>query len=178
MKSFSNFGFVSPSFYRRSGHDSRKGKVRMTQMVLRKFTSADRSVFLEMCEDFYSSGAALEPIPVRQMEETFEKAVAGSPYVMGFIMEAEGKTAGYGIVYPFYSNEAGGLCLMLEEIYVKPEFRSHRLGSQYLERIAQTVSSDVIGLKLEICISNEGARRLYEKHGFEPLRYGIMVKKL
>lgn len=147
-------------------------------MKLTKFTSTGREEFLNMCQDFYSGGAALESIPVEQMEVTFHKIVEGSPYVMGFFMEEDEKIAGYGMVYPFYSNEAGCLCLMLEEIYVKPEFRSHKLGTQYLEMIASTVSPEVKGLKLEICPSNERARKLYETMGFHVLNYGTMIKSL
>ena len=147
-------------------------------MVLRKFTPADREEFLTMCQDFYSGGAALESIPVPQMEESFRQIVAGSPYIQGYMMVEEGKNAGYGIVYPFYSNEAGGLILMLEEIYVKPEFRGKKLGTQYLNTIASAAGGGFAGLKLEICPGNEGARRLYESLGFRVLGYGEMVKKL
>lgn len=147
-------------------------------MQLRKFISSDRADFLEMCRDFYSTGAALKPIPVTQMEHTFESAVEGSPYVMGFILEENGQSAGYGLIYPFYSNEAGGLCLMLEEIYVKPSFRGLGLGTQYLESIASAVSPEVVGLKLEICPTNNRARKLYESMGFSLLGYESMIKAL
>lgn len=147
-------------------------------MQLRKFTPADRADFLEMCVDFYSGGAVLKPIPAAQMEQTFDKAAAGSPYVMGFIMEQEGRSAGYGLIYPFYSNEAGGLCLMLEEIYVKPAFRGLGLGTQYLSNIAAAVGPDVIGLKLEICPANARAKKLYESMGFSLLGYESMIKAL
>ena len=79
-------------------------------MNLRKFTEGDRAVFLSMCEDFYHSGAADTVIPVSQMESSFDQIVQGSPYIQGYIIEADGgNCAGYGIVFPYYSNEGGGL---------------------------------------------------------------------
>ncbi len=153
-------------------------------MKLRKFLPARSELeeFLPMCEDFYSGGATLYPIPRSQMEATFWKAANGSPYAIGYFIETEGKVAGYGLVYPFYSNEAGRLCVMLEEIYVKPEYRCQHLGTAYLEQIAEQVGTDigepVGGLKLEICPTNERARKLYESMGFQVLGYGSMVKKL
>jgi len=147
-------------------------------MYLRKFIPADREEFLSMCADFYSTGAALEPIPESHMEKTFDAAVSGSPHVMGFIMEQEGACAGYGLVYPFYSNESGGLCLMLDEIYVKPDFRGQGLGRAYLETVAAASGLSPVALKLEICPKNLRARKLYESSGFSILGYDSMIKAL
>lgn len=153
-------------------------------MKLRKFRpeASELEGFLSMCEDFYSGGAALYPVSRAQMQATFWKIANGSPYALGYFIETDGKTAGYGLVYPFYSNEAGMLCVMLEEIYIKPEYRCQRLGTSYLEEIADQVGQDIdepVGcLKLEICPTNERARKLYETMGFQVLGYGSMVKKL
>ncbi len=95
-------------------------------MKLRPFVPEDRTDFLDMCADFYSGEAALKPIPSAQMKATFDAVISGSPYVRGFILDQDGNAAGYGLVYPFYSNEAGGLCLMLDEIYVRPEFQGRQ----------------------------------------------------
>lgn len=148
-------------------------------MNLREFSVADKAEFLEMCEDFYGpSGATLEPIPVAQMSRTFDRIVAGSPYAKGYMIEEDGLHCGYGLIYPFYSNEAGGVCLMLEEIYIKPEFRGRQLGTKYLNQIAGMFDDDVVGLKLEICPANPRARKLYESVGFHELGYRTMIKEL
>ena len=134
-----------------------------------------------MCRDFYSGGAAAAEIPVSQMEATFDVILSGTPYAFGYLFDVEGTPAGYALGYPFYSNEAGCFCLMLEEIYVVPAFRSHRLGTEYLQTIARVVSEELSlpigGLKLEVCPSNPRAQKLYEALGFEPLPYIAMVKK-
>ena len=151
-------------------------------MEMKKFTPADKSVFLEMCRDFYSGGAASAPIPESRMEKTFDLIAAGTPYAFGYLFITGGSAAGYAIGFPFYSNEAGCFCLMLEEIYVKPGFRSQKLGSQYLATVADVLSADLgvpfEGLKLEICPSNERAHKLYTAMGFEALVYTNMVKKV
>lgn len=147
-------------------------------MKLRLFEEQDRTAFLDMCTDFYAGGAALHPIPRAQMEQSFQQIMDGSPYIQGFLFLEEGQVAGYALVYPFYSNEMGGLCLMLEEIYIKPQFRGRGLGSQYLQQVAKAFGRPVAGLKLEVCPENEGARKLYERSGFHPLAYQSMVKTL
>ena len=147
-------------------------------MILRRFEPADKSEFLTMCQDFYSGGAVLKPIPAKNMENSFHEIISGSPDLSGFMMLKDGKIAGYGIVYPFFSNEGGGRMLMLEEIYVKPSYRGQRLGTEYLNQIASAFSNDIVGLRLEISPDNEGARRLYESMGFKKLGYESMIKAI
>ena len=147
-------------------------------MTLRPFVPEDRTDFLDMCADFYSGEAALKPIPSAQMKATFDAVISGSPYVRGFILDQDGNAAGYGLVYPFYSNEAGGLCLMLDEIYVRPEFQGRGFGSQYLREVAAAFGPEAVGLKLEICPRNPRARALYERSGFSVLGYDSMIKPL
>lgn len=147
-------------------------------MRLRTFAPGDREDFLEMCVDFYSGDAAMEAIPVSQMRATFDAVLGGSPYVKGFIFDQDGDAAGYGLMYPFYSNEAGGLCLMLDEIYVRPAFQGRGFGSQYLREAASASGLEVVALKLEICPRNPRARALYERSGFHELGYGCMIKML
>ena len=147
-------------------------------MKLRPFVPEDRTDFLDMCADFYSGEAALKPIPSAQMKAPFDAVISGSPYVRGFILDQDGNAAGYGLVYPFYSNEAGGLCLMLDEIYVRPEFQGRGFGSQYLREVAAAFGPEAVGLKLEICPRNPRARALYERSGFSVLGYDSMIKPL
>lgn len=145
-------------------------------MLLKRFEPNDRAAFLTMCHDFYQGGAALSPIPDEQIDATFSKIVSGSPWIQGFLMYEGDALAGYAIVFPFYSNEAGGLCLMLEEIYVLPDFRGKGIGQQYLDSIAGQFDEPVVGMKLEVCPHNEKARALYERNGFRLLEYRSMVK--
>ena len=147
-------------------------------MKLRPFVPEDRTDFLDMFAAFYSGEAALKPIPSAQMKATFDAVISGSPYVRGFILDQDGNAAGYGLVYPFYSNEAGGLCLMLDEIYVRPEFQGRGFGSQYLREVAAAFGPEAVGLKLEICPRNPRARALYERSGFSVLGYDSMIKPL
>ena len=155
-------------------------------MKLRPFVPEDRTDFLDMCADFYSGEAALKPIPSAQMKATFDAVISGSPYVRGFILDQDGNAAGYGLVYPFYSNEAGGLCLMLDEIYVRPEFQGRgfdgvlTVPKQLVMAIrgAAAFGPEAVGLKLEICPRNPRARALYERSGFSVLGYDSMIKPL
>lgn len=73
-----------------------------------------------------------------------------------------------------YSAEVGGTCVFIEEVYLLPEFRGRGLGRQVLEWIF-TQYPDSRRFRLEVTQMNQGAAHLYEKCGFQYLRYDQMV---
>lgn len=147
-------------------------------MEIRNFKLEDKQEFIKMCTDFYSGGATLGGIPVNQMEDTFNYIINDSSYVKGFIMEKNEKIAGYGLVFMYYSNEVGGLCGFLDEIYICPDFRGEGLGTDYLTKISKVLGKDIKGLRLEVCESNKRAIKLYNEMGFSTLDYKQLVKNL
>lgn len=147
-------------------------------MEIRNFKLDDKQNFINMCTDFYSGGATLGGIPTNQMEDTFNYIINDSSYVKGFIMEKDKKTAGYGLVFMYYSNEVGGLCGFLDEIYICPEYRGEGLGTDYLTKISKILGKDIKGLRLEVCESNKRAIKLYNEMGFSALDYKQLVKNL
>ncbi len=151
----------------------RKGLYKMT---IRNFQLEDKQAFISMCNDFYNCGATLEPIKSEQMEQTFQYIIEDNSYVKGFIFEQNGEVAGYGLVFLYYSNEVGGLCGFLDEIYISPTFRGEGLGGNYLKDISSVLGEDIKGLRLEVCHTNKRAIKLYEEMGFTSLDYKQMVK--
>ena len=62
--------------------------------MFRKINLNDREKYLEMAQDFYASPAVLHPVPVAFIERTFEEMMRSEDYAVGYIIEAEEKTAG------------------------------------------------------------------------------------
>lgn len=154
-------------------------------MEIRNFVKSDRTEFLSMCKEFYTSGAANESIPFENMENTFEYILKSGVHLKGLLFWEAGQVAGYGLVILFYSNEAGGLIAFLDEIFVKERFRGKGIGHQYLEKIENYLSTncndgdefyDVVGMRLEVCDSNKGAKKLYNNMGFKSLEYKQLIK--
>ena len=92
----------------------------------------------------------------------------------GTLIFEEGRLAGYLYVTLCYSAEVGGTCVFIEEVYLLPEFRGRGLGRQVLEWIF-TQYPDSRRFRLEVTQMNQGAAHLYEKCGFQYLRYDQMV---
>ncbi|MCQ4894416.1 GNAT family N-acetyltransferase [Anaerotruncus sp. DFI.9.16] len=146
--------------------------------MIRKLTPQDKTDFLTLLDEFYHSPAVLHPVPAHFFERTYEQAVSDSPYVDVFLLEQEGKLAGYGQVSLTWSTEAGGMVVLLEELYLRPEFQGKGLGSAYFSFVSEYYAGKAARFRLEVEPDNEGARRLYGRLGYEELPYVQMVREL
>ena len=135
----------------------------------------DRSCYIEMSRQFYQGDATLHPVPVEQFERTFTLALSNSPYLRLLFIEHEQTTAGYALLAFTYSNEAGGMVVWLEELFILPSFRNLSLGAHFLQWLKQTYQEKAKRYRLELCSQNTGARRLYMRHAFAPLPYEQMT---
>jgi len=140
----------------------------------RDFTETDREVFLSLCREFYGGDAVDHPIPGEFMTLTFDEILKRGPYARGVLFEKGGELAGYGQLSFTWSNEAGGLVVLVEEILVLEKFRGKGIGTAYLRWLKEEYK-DAKRFRLEVCPGNAGARRLYEKEGYEQLHYDQMI---
>lgn len=138
----------------------------------------DRGLFCTLADEFYHSGAALHAVPKENFSRTFDAAAGNSPYVVGLILELDGRPAGYSLLLPTYSNEAGGMVLWIDELYVRPEFRGRGLGRELLRYVCSGHGGKASAVRLEVTRSNRRAADLYRSEGFQDLDYAQMLKKL
>ncbi len=144
--------------------------------MVRQVTFKDKELFISLMKEFYASDAVLHEIAEQNFYQTFFEVTSDSPYAIAFLTEHEGKPAGYALLAFTYSNEAGGLVLWLEELYIRPAFQGKGLGSEMFAFIDEHYKDKVARMRLEIEPANEGAKRLYSRLGYEPLDYEQMVK--
>lgn len=137
--------------------------------MIRKIKSQDKPQYIKMAEDFYASPAVLSPVPKSHFEATFEELMKGSAYTEAFIFECENHVAGYGLIAKTFSQEAGGVVIWIEEIYVKSEFRNQGIGSEFIEYIKENIPAKRYRLETEP--ENIKAQELYKRHGFKHLEY-------
>lgn len=137
--------------------------------MIRKILHDDKTEYIKMAEDFYSSPAVLSPVPKSHFEITFDELMKGSAFTEGFIFECDEKIAGYGLIAKTFSQEAGGVVVWIEEIYVKAEFRNQGLGSEFIEYVKTNIPARRYRLETEP--DNIKAQNLYKRHGFDHLEY-------
>ena len=100
--------------------------------MFRKINQNDKDFYINSVKAFYSSDAVLHSIPESYITKTFDELMASDVYAECYIIEKEGERAGYALLAKTFSQEAGGIVVWLEEIYILPEFRSCGLGGKFL----------------------------------------------
>ena len=93
------------------------------------------------------------------------------------ILEFDDNVAGFAHLSFTWSTEAGGMVVLIEDLYIKPAFRGKGLGSFFFNAIFDEYEPLACRYRLEVSESNKRAKKLYESLGFEDLNYGQMVRE-
>lgn len=88
------------------------------------------------------------------------------PKFRALIAEWEKQPAGYALFFGFYSTWAGRPGLFLEDLFVRPQFRGKRIGTELLAEVARiAVAENCYGVRWEVLDWNQGAIKLYKALG-------------
>lgn len=142
--------------------------------LIRKMRPEDRAIYLEMARAFYASEAVLHAVPEEHFAAAFDEMMRSEDYLRGLILELEGEVAGYALLCRTYTQEAGGIVVWVDELYVRPEFQGRGLGKSVFA--ALPFLAPAARYRLEIEPDNVRAERLYRRMGFVDLPYRQMVR--
>lgn len=145
---------------------------------IRNIENKDKLCIFNMMKDFYNSPAVIHKASDETLLADIRACIEGFPYIEGFVFEADGKTAGYAMVAKSFSTEAGGICIWIEDIYLKPEFRGYGIGKEFFNFVENRYKDQAARLRLEVEPSNTRAIEVYKKSGYEELPYMQMIKTL
>ena len=130
---------------------------------VRRATTADAAVVAQLLIDFNTEFSTPTPDPF-ELRARLARLLVGDDVVVLLIGEPASGVA----VLSFRANVwYQGPVAILDELYVRPELRGHRLGSVLLDAAFAVVRGRG-GALLEINVDGEDtdARRFYEAHGF------------
>jgi len=144
--------------------------------MIRRITPADRDIYLAMAWEFYHSEAVLHAVPDENYARAFDEMMRSDAYMLGLIFEWEEQAAGYALLCKTYSQEAGGMAVWIDELYLRPEFRNRGMGKNFFAELESIVPA--ARYRLEIEPDNLRAEKLYKSMGFEELGYKQLVKDI
>lgn len=146
-------------------------------MKIRDMVLSDKEQVMEMVNEFYHSDAVDHEVKPEILEATLDAAISSDPILRGLILEEDGKIVGYAYLTSYFVTEAGGINLMIEDIFIKKEARGHGYGKQFFQWLFKEYPN-VKRYRLEVTEENKGAVSLYKKMGFEFLGYLQMIKDI
>lgn len=141
---------------------------------IRKITKNDKECVTDMMRIFYSSDAVYTNGSEEIFERDIDECISDSPFLNGYVFDADGCIAGYAMTAHSFSTEFGKRCVWIEDIYIKEEFRGQGIGKRFFEFLDNTYPTEL--LRLEVEEENVGAISLYRKCGFSALPYMEMKK--
>ena len=142
--------------------------------AIRPMTKEDTETVIDMMRTFYASPAVLSNGSEEIFAADVNECVGNSPFAEGYVFENESGLLGYGMLAKSYSTEFGKRCIWIEDLYLLPEYRGYGIGSAFFAFVEQCYPDCL--LRLEVEEENERARHVYEKCGFDVLRYMEMKK--
>jgi GNAT superfamily N-acetyltransferase len=142
----------------------------------RRAEISDLSDILQMAVAFHQEDG--HPLPERS-RGTIESLLRGSELGSIYRLEFEGESAGYFALCYTISLEFGGQVIILDDFYLRPEFRSRGLGTEILGEIESLARKrGAVQIFLEVENANPKAFRLYERNGFVKRDRHMMEKNL
>lgn len=141
--------------------------------MFRRIKPEDRELYYYYADIFYHTDAVNAPVPTENYAAAFDEMMRSDTYLRGYIIEDMGESCGFALLSRTYSQEAGGISVTIEEIYIDPAHRNRGLATEFFTYLKSI--EGIMRLRIEVEDDNIGARRLYERMGFELLPYLQMV---
>ena len=146
-------------------------------MKIRPATAADSPALLNLMRELYEH----EGIPFdRDVSASALGTLINTP-ALGEVrlMQEDGEIVGYFALTFGYSLEFHGRFALLDEMYIRDEYRGRGLGREALEAVeAACRDRGIEALRLEVEQSNMHAQSLYRSSGFQSHDRHLMTKWL
>ena len=117
----------------------------------------------------YGDAAAAIGVTPGQVHATLDRLRAEPLRGRALVLDSRGTLAGFCLLASFWSNELGGEVCIVDELYLKEEWRGAGHGSALIEALKSDRSLwplQPVAFELEVSPRNPDARRLYERLGF------------
>ncbi len=145
---------------------------------IREMKREDLDEVLLMMKVFYASPAVLHKASEEILRQDIEDCLSDMPYVEGYVFVEGGRCAGYAMAARSYSTEYGGLCVWIEDLYIRQEFRHQGIGSRFLAFIEERYKGRAVRFRLEAEEENQAAVEAYKRNGYQVLPYLEMTKEV
>lgn len=153
----------------------RNGEIIMLE--IRKMQQSDKQEVLSMMRTFYDSPAVFHTPPDEVLEQDFADCVGELPFIEGVVFTEENRIAGYAMLAVSYATEYGGLCIWMEDIYTKEDYRRRGIATK-LFAYAEKQYPKARVFKLEVEQENETAIAAYKRNHYKISPYFEMIKEM
>ena len=138
----------------------------LKMLLIRPATIHDVAVLRTMIRELAEFERLLDHVKITE-EELARDGFGQNPKFRALIAEWDGQTAGYAVVFGYYSTWAGP-GMFLEDLFVREAFRGRGIGKALLAAVARmAVEERCYGIHWSVLDWNEKAIELYKALGAE-----------
>ena len=135
------------------------------------------SEIVQMMEDFYAIDGY--PFDIDAKKVVIQTLIQNEDLGKLWLIKIDEKTAGYVCLTYGFSLEYGGKTALLDELFLKSDFRKQGLGQKIITYIENYLKkTEVKSLQLEVESHNENAKKLYFNNGFYTASRTLLTKKI
>ena len=133
---------------------------------IRPATPEDVSVLLGLVAQYWAF-ERIEGFDPGRVSPQLRRLCGDAALGRAWIATLNGVAAGYLLAVYVFSLEHLGMTAEIDELFVEPAHRGHRLGERLLEAAeAEFVRAGCTNVSLQLGRGNDAARRFYRRHGY------------
>ncbi len=134
-------------------------------LKIRQAVSEDVPLILSFIQELAEYERAPDSVSATE-DDLRRDGFAANPRFRVIIAERDGKPAGMAFFFHHYSTWKGRSGLYLEDLFVRPEFRSRGVGKALMVHLARiAIAENCYGMRWEVLDWNEPAIQVYERLG-------------
>lgn len=127
----------------------------------------DVDILVRLREEFAEHEPFSNPLDAAAKRAVVQNLIENENLGKIWLIQAGEKTAGYVVLTFGYSLEYAGRDALIDELYLRAEFRGQGIGQKTLEFIADFCRrANIAAVHLEVERDNTAAKNLYHKNGF------------
>lgn len=133
--------------------------------TIRQARESDAAAILELIRDLAKYERLLHEVTATE-EGLRERLFGPRPYAEVLLAEVEGTLAGFALFFHNFSTFLGKPGLYLEDIFVRPQYRSRGIGREFFRHLARlALERDCGRMEWAVLDWNEPALAFYRKQG-------------
>ncbi len=135
-------------------------------LKFRKFKTTDTKTLKKLVSEYYKADPPVAPLSWMDISKTIKELKKYPALGQIIVFEKDSQIIGYSILMNYWSNEFGGYFILIDELYIKPQFQKQGIGTKFFQFMKRKHSKKPIAIGAEIHEENIHVKKFYEKLGF------------
>ena len=133
---------------------------------------------MRMMRELYDTDAPDLHVDPEHFPKTIDRLLAEPARGRILLFMVDRVLAGYALLIPYWSNEFGGIVLLVDELLVEKPLRGRGIAKTFFAFIETERPFGAVALALEVAPANARARALYESMGFHERHHRMLTRRL